>query len=150
MRRGRASRAAGAFLAAVLRRVIFLPALRYVDDFFSADDGDGVGEAAAAAAELIRILLGGDAVQARKLEWGSPLVVLGVEVQAARAVSPPPLAALTARNAQATRWEFWAVPAPQKVELWSGIIREYLATDKMSPGARSSRCATRGSAARGR
>ena len=70
--------------------MILLPALRYVDDSFSADDGDGVGEAAAAAAELIRILLGGDAVQARKLEWGSPLVVLGVEVQAARAVSPPP------------------------------------------------------------
>ena len=99
VRRGRASRAAGAFLAAVLRRVIFLPALRYVDDFFSADDGDGVGEAAAAAAELIRILLGGDAVQARKLEWGSPLVVLGVEVQAARAVSPP----RSQRSLRATR-----------------------------------------------
>ena len=73
----------------MLRRVVFLPALRYVDDFFSADEGDGVGDAAAAAAELIRVLLGDDAIQARKLEWGSPLVVLGVEVQAASAASPP-------------------------------------------------------------
>ena len=82
----RATRVAGAFLAAMLRRIVFLPALRYVDDFFSADEGEAVGDAAAAAAELVRILLGEDAIQARKLEWGSPLVVLGVEVQAARAV----------------------------------------------------------------
>ena len=54
------------------------------------------------------------------------------------------------RNAQATRQEFWAVPAPQKVELWSSLIRGYLTADKLSPGARRSRSAPHGRAARGR
>ena len=54
------------------------------------------------------------------------------------------------RHAQATRQVFWAVPAPQKVELWSGLIRGYLTADKLSPGARRLRRPPPGRAARGR
>ena len=60
------------------------------------------------------------------------------------------LAAPAVRTAQATRQEFWAVPAPQKVEMWSSVIRGHLCADKLSPGACRSRSAPQGRAARGR
>ena len=62
------------------RRILFIPILRYVDDFFSAEAQDSVAHAMQVFARLVRVCLGTDAVAPKKLMFGSPLTVLGIDV----------------------------------------------------------------------
>jgi hypothetical protein len=52
--------------------------LRYVDDFFSADKKGCVKHSLECFARVVRALMGKDALQSRKMDFGSHLVVLGV------------------------------------------------------------------------
>ena len=68
----------GAMLAHFARKLLHIPVLRYVDDYFSADRGDLVEHAMQCFARLIRALLGWSSIADRKLEFGSSLLVLGM------------------------------------------------------------------------
>ena len=70
----------GAMLTALGRRLIFVPVLRYVDDFFCPERRKGLRDAMCQFAELIRIILGPCAVADSKLQFGNPLGVLGLSV----------------------------------------------------------------------
>ena len=91
----------GAFLAMLARTILFIPVLRYVDDYFSVEWYSrlaraphwfltsrilvGRQETAEHAmhcfARLIRLLLGDTSISEKKLEWGRVLVVLGMRVR---------------------------------------------------------------------
>ena len=79
----------GAFLAEAARRMLFLPALRYADDYFSPEHPGVAEHAAQCFAELVSLLLGPGAVAPAKVGWGTPLIILGLEIQA-RARPPAP------------------------------------------------------------
>lgn len=70
----------GEFLVRVGRRILFLPLLRYVDDYFSADRAACAMHAMLCFARLVRCLLGPCAVSERKLCCAAPLTVLGLDV----------------------------------------------------------------------
>lgn len=70
----------GAMLSALGRRLIFVPVLRYVDDFFCPERKKGLRDAMRQFAELVRIILGPSAVADGKLLFGNPLGVLGLSV----------------------------------------------------------------------
>ena len=70
----------GAVLTALGRGLIFVPVLRYVDDFFCPERKEGLRDAMRQFAELIRIILGPCAVADGKLQFGNPLGVLGLSV----------------------------------------------------------------------
>ena len=102
----------GALLAAILRRVVHIPALRYVDDFFGAEaaalaqhtkecaplpplchspPGSRRADARTAArcvARVIRCLLGTDSMKEKKLAHGNPLVILGLRIEARPGPAP--------------------------------------------------------------
>ena len=66
---------------AVLRKILFLPALRYVDDIFGPDREGSVAHAKQLIARLVRCLLGRTAISDKKMDHGNPLVILGVEAK---------------------------------------------------------------------
>ena len=70
----------GSLLRALARRVLFLPVLRFVDDFYAACRSAEVEHAMQIFARLVRCLLGADSIAAHKLEFGNPLTVLGVAI----------------------------------------------------------------------
>ena len=102
----------GALLAAILRRVVHIPALRYVDDFFGAEAADlaqhtkecalpyrtrrgqcvlprrRFARARRCVARVIRCLLGTDSMKDKKMECGNPLVILGLRVEARGDATP--------------------------------------------------------------
>ena len=71
---------AGAFLAAAARKLLWLPVLRYVDDFFSIERKGLAEHADKCFARLVRALLGPSAMQDRKMAWGPSIVILGLRV----------------------------------------------------------------------
>ena len=73
----------GAMLAHLARKLLHIPVLRYVDDYFSADRPELVEHAMQCFARLTRILLGQTSIADRKLEFGSSLLVLGMTVEPA-------------------------------------------------------------------
>lgn len=90
---------AGALLRKLARRLLHIPALRYVDDFFGVDRESCIEHTMQCVARsavraplachiplppfncrrLVRACLGPDAVSAKKLLSGSPLEILGVD-----------------------------------------------------------------------
>ena len=68
-------------LRSVARRILHLPLLCFVDDYFSVDRHTCAQAAMQYFARLVRACLGESAVAPRKLEWGNPLIVLGVEIE---------------------------------------------------------------------
>ena len=60
------------------RKLLHIPVLRYVDDYFSADRRELVEHAMQCFARLVRLLLGCTSIADRKLEFGSSLLVLGM------------------------------------------------------------------------
>ena len=72
----------GTFIAEAARRLLVLPALRYVDDYFGPEHPSTAEHAAKCFAELVVLLLGPGAVAPGKTDWGTTLVVLGLQLQA--------------------------------------------------------------------
>ena len=70
----------GELLLRIGRSLLFLPLLRYVDDYFSADRQSCAKHAMLCFARLVRCLLGSSAVSERKLCCASPLTLLGLDV----------------------------------------------------------------------
>ena len=70
----------GQSLQVIARRLLHIPALRYVDDFFSAEPEQTAAHAMDCFARLVRAILGQTAIAAKKLEVGKELVVLGIKV----------------------------------------------------------------------
>ena len=108
----------GCLLRALARRLLWLPVLTYVDDYFAIDLEPNAEGAMQAFAKLVRLCLGSGAIANRKLECRSPLVVLGVECS------------LDSRGAT-----FW--PSPDKVEKWSATIVQFLSDMRMTGGEAS-------------
>ena len=120
-------------IARIARKILHVPILRYVDDFFSALRAAEAGARArvgryfharsSAKAEhalgclvrLVRALLGPLALAEHKKERGNPLVILGLRIK----LSPAGMR---------------ATPSDDKAEKWMGRIAEALRTDKLTAG----------------
>jgi hypothetical protein len=113
----------GAFFRHIARRILKLPALRFVDDFFAADRKDSVGTAKNCLARIVRAILGPTALAARKLEHGNPLVMLGL-------------------SAKADRKSIRITPSKEKVDHWSHVLETALESGIMAAGD-ASKCAGR-------
>ena len=74
----------GHLLTLIARRVLFLPVLVYVDDFFSPERPVTMKHAMSVFARLVKLLLGPDAIASHKLECGCSLVILGMHVTPSR------------------------------------------------------------------
>ena len=70
----------GHFIATVARRLLMLPVMRYVDDFFAAEPLDSLAHAADCFTRLVRAMLGTDAIQDTKRDHGPSLTILGIEI----------------------------------------------------------------------
>ena len=68
-------------IKAVARRILHLPVLCFVDDYFAVDLLGAAQSSMHCLVRLIRACLGQNAVSQRKVESGNPLIVLGVEIQ---------------------------------------------------------------------
>ena len=71
----------GEFIKTVARRLLHLPVLRYVDDFFAAELAGCEEHSKNIFARLVRCMLGRDSIAGRKLLHGNPLPILGVAVE---------------------------------------------------------------------
>ena len=74
----------GAALEFLCRRLLRIPALRYVDDFFAAERSETMEHAMKCMQRLIRAILGDDAVSddPSKVACGKGLCILGVDITA--------------------------------------------------------------------
>ena len=72
----------GEVICTIARRLLKLPVLRYVDDYFAAERSETVHQAMSIFAKLVRLMLGESAIAERKLEMGPLLVILGILVRA--------------------------------------------------------------------
>ena len=95
----------GGFLAHVARALLKLPVLRYVDDFFGADRPQDTEHAMHCFKRIVRALMGPDAIKKEKLQFGNPLVVLGVSIKV-------------------TCDRVFAWPSEEKVEKWSLLLKK--------------------------
>ena len=98
----------GDAIAVIARHHLKLPILRYVDDYFSPEREAIADHAMVAFRDLVRILLGSDAVAPDKTECSNPITILGVVVTA-------------------TPDGFSFVPSPQHIQGWLNTINEALA-----------------------
>ena len=60
----------GMMLATLARRLLHLPVLRYVDDFFTAEREESAAHAMMCFARFVRMLLGETTIEAKKLDYG--------------------------------------------------------------------------------
>ena len=93
----------GALIAEAARVLLRIAALRYVDDYFGPDHPEVVEQAVEQLAELIQLMLGPGAVALDKIAWGSPLVILGLEIKAGRPGRDASAGRLRASSGAATR-----------------------------------------------
>ena len=108
----------GCLLRAFGRRLLRIPLLCFVDDYFSVDRAGSVEGALESFVRIVLACLGSDAVSPCKTDTGNPLVVLGVEI------------AINAEGAC-----FW--PAQEKVERWREVIEGHLCNMTMTSGQAS-------------
>ena len=97
---------------------LWLPILRFVDDYFSGERAAIVSHAKHCFARLVRALLGLSAIANSKLEHGSRWVIRGI---------------LFAFSAEGIHCQ----PSEDKILKWSGAIRGALAAGRLEPGAAS-------------
>ena len=109
---------AGAFLAAAARKLLWLPALRYVDDFFSIERKGLAEHADKCFARLVRALLGPSAMQDRKMAWGPSIVILGLRVWSSAS-------------------GFHVKPDDDKVKQWIAVIDGALRSGALTAGEAS-------------
>ena len=105
----------GSLLVYLLRALLKIPALRYVDDFFSADRPECAAHAKVLFARLIRVLLGSSALAEHKLAHGPRLDILGLSVSF-------------------DHKGIWLQPMKEKVTKWSQRIRGFLLAARMTRG----------------
>ena len=105
-------------IRAVARRVLRIPILCYVDDYYGAERAESAEHAMQCFARLLRACFGQGAAPASKMGCSNPLVVLGVSV-------------LLSRDGVT----FW--PAPEKVSKWVAAIDGFLSQLKMDGGQAS-------------
>ena len=108
----------GALLCFLARKLLKLPVLRYVDDFFSVDFPECAQHAMNCFARMVRILLGKDAVAQGKLMCGMPLTILGLR--------------LAVDQQGVSCW-----PSPDKVVKWCSTISAALSSNSLRPGEAS-------------
>ena len=109
---------AGAFLAAAARKLLRLPVLRYVDDFFSVERKGLAEHADQCFARLVRALLGPSAMQDRKMAWGPSIVILGLRVRSSAS-------------------GFHVKPDDDKAKQWTAIIDGALRSGALTAGEAS-------------
>ena len=100
------------------RRLLHLPLLCYVDDYFGVDRKGDAEHAVECFARVLRACLGPDAAPVRKMGFGSPLGVLGVSIFI---------------DSQGVT--FW--PLQEKVAAWLAAIDAFLAAGSMNGGQAS-------------
>ena len=106
----------GNALCFLAKRVLHIPMHRYVDDYFAAERPGTVEVAMQSFAKLVEILLGPGAVAPTKVEHGSTLCILGVDVRP------------RARG-------FSVAPSRDKIKEWLATINGFLRPGgKMMPG----------------
>ena len=71
----------GDLLLEIARRLLHLPAFRYVDDYFAAERTGLAQHGLGTFVRLVRAVLGSSAVADAKTEFGPELVILGIQVQ---------------------------------------------------------------------
>ena len=90
----------GELIKALARRILKLPVLRFVDDYFSAESKETAQHAmkcfarcvcifhaclflvpVACFTRLVRAIMGEDAIAKNKLEHGNPLTILGITIE---------------------------------------------------------------------
>ena len=108
----------GALLAHFARRYLFLPVLRYVDDYFSVDHPATNRHAMNCFARLIHCTLGPSALAANKLCFGQTLGILGLSVTPGGD-------------------SFSCFPLHEKLTKWSTCISAALSSNKLLPGQAS-------------
>ena len=86
-------------MVTLARRLLKLPILHYVDDYFGAERAGCAEVAMQTFSRLVRACLGASAVAASKLDFGRSIIILGVEMLM-----------------QKDGVQFW--PAPDKVAKW--------------------------------
>ncbi len=89
-----------------------------MDDYFAPMAKECLQHAMNAFAEMVRLLLGADAVSDRKLECGMPLCILGLIIE------------ITAEGMSCR-------PHPDKIRKWLGMIAQALSQDCLWPGVAS-------------
>ena len=107
-----------AFIRHAARRLVRIPAGRYVDDYFAPDAPGSVAHGMAVFARLVRAILGPGSIASNKLEWGRMLVLLGISF---------------AFSAQGIH----CCPSEDKIYKWTAVIRRALAFGALEPGAAS-------------
>ena len=108
----------GAALAHLARKLLKIPTLRYVDDFFGPCAPATKEHTMASLARLVRLLLGPGAVSDKKLECGDELEILGLHVSFS----------LSGIN---------LFPAPKKVRKWLFLIKQALDCGTLCAGQAS-------------
>ena len=70
----------GALLCFIARKILHIPIMRFVDDFFAPELPECAQHSMMAFARLVRLLLGPTAISEHKLSCGMPLVILGLTI----------------------------------------------------------------------
>ena len=68
----------GDLIAKIVRVILRIGILRYVDDYFAPERAETMQHAAECVTRLVRALMGSSAIAQRKVEWGLRLIVLGI------------------------------------------------------------------------
>ena len=91
---------------------------RYVDDFFGCLQTGCAEHGMQCFAELVRLLMGSSAVSDKKLGYGNPLTILGLDIEV--------------HSVGMT-----CFPSGDKVLKWLNVIREAVSSNKLTAGAAS-------------
>jgi len=94
-------------------KLLHMPILRYVDDYFSVDTAENVEHGLRCFTRVIRAIMGTGSLAERKLEFGRELIILGVDTS----LASPGLLSLA--------------PAEKKRAKWLASIESFLADDKL-------------------
>ena len=106
----------GHAVVAIIRKLLHMAVFRYVDDFFAPERQKSAGHALGCFARIVRAILGDFSLAARKLEHGTSLVVLGVELHMSRDT-------------------YFLRPSRPKVEKCIAVIKEALGCGVLHRGA---------------
>ena len=108
----------GEMIRTIACKVLRIPSLRWVDDYYGAEPDGTVAHAKECFARLVQALLGPDAIEQSKLESGNPLTILGVHVRIC--------------DKNITLW-----PTEAKIAQWTRELKRCLDSGSMSSGAAS-------------
>ena len=108
----------GSFLLSAARRILKIPMLRYVDDYFAVDKDGCAEHGLDCFVRLVRCLLGDGAIAKEKISHGVPLTILGLDIMPSM-----------------DGFACW--PRPEKVEKWVRRIDTALQTNRLCSGEAS-------------